>query len=373
MAEYELILTDASGARLAQIDHYLKLDMRLVFNGVGKWLLDLPGSGAGLFAWGRRLLVRRDGIDFFSGPMFSLRHSWEAGIGTERDEITVSGFDDAYLLQNRVTWPEVAGNFYTQAYDVRTGACETVLKQYVNYNLGPGAVPPRRAGITIETDTAKGSTVTGRARWNDMLPFLIELAEVGGGLGFRMVSLQFQVYQPADKTATVKFSKENGTLAGYEYEAKAPTGNHCKVLGGGEGTARTICETSDPVSIVRHGRIEMTRDRRDTTDTLELDQSGRDELAARQESLSLALTPRETLGMSAYTDWWLGDKVAAVVDDQIITEVIREISVALTYNKGEVIMPIVGTSGAVGFDHPLMSLLEATRNLNLRMTNQERR
>jgi len=373
MAEYELILMDANGEWLAQIDHFLSLELRFMFNGIGKWVLEMAGDGMGLFTWGRRLLVRRDGEDFFSGPMFSSRHDWEAGIGTERDEITVSGYDDVILIANRILWPEVTGNFAAQAYDVRTGACETVLKQYVNYNLGPGAVLTRRAGITIETDTAKGSIVTGRARWNLMLPFLAGLAEVGGGLGFRMINLQFKVYQPTDLSATVKFSKENGTLSGFDYDVQASTGNHVMVLGGGEGTARTIQEAQDPASIVRHGRIEIIRDRRDTTDVNELIQSGQEELYSHQESVSLKLTPREISGMMAYTDWWLGDQVVAVVDGETITQVLREIVVKLTPEAGEVISPVLSTSNVLGGDHPLAKLLGKTRSLDLRMNTQERR
>jgi len=384
MAEYEFFLTDASGAWLAQVDHYLGLELRFVFNGVGKWVLELPGSGVGLFTWGRRLLVRRDGEDFFSGPMFSSRHNfsgpmfssrhnWEAGIGTEVDEITVLGYDDAILLDERILWPEVTGNFAAQAYDVRTGACETVLKQYVDYNAGPNAILPRRQGITIEVDAAKGGSVTGRARFNPMLPFLAGLAEVGGGLGFRVLDLQFQVYQPMDMSATVKFSQENGMLSGFDYDVQASTGNHVLVLGGGEGTARTIHEMQNSASILRHRRIETIKDRRDTTIVEELAQAGQEELYNHQESVSLALMPKEVDGMRAYTDWWLGDKVVAVVDGETITQVLREIKVTMTPDKGEVISPILRTSNVIGGDHPLVKLLGMAKSLDLRMNNQERR
>ncbi|WP_281275503.1 Gp37-like protein [Saccharothrix australiensis] len=82
-------------------------------------------------------------------------------------------------------------------------------------------VAPRVPGLQIAADPVAGTTVTGRGRWQQLLPFLQDLAIAGGDIGFRVrqdgAALVFEVFRPRDLSSRIKLSTELGTLARYEY------------------------------------------------------------------------------------------------------------------------------------------------------------
>lgn len=367
-AEYEIFMASADGTLIAQVDDYNSLELTFQFNDVSNWILDLPADQVWAFAWQRRIIVNRNGVLFFSGPLSNYNRTWSR----TTDSVSISGHDDTQYIKDRIVWPEVNGNFSASAYDVRSGVAETVLKQYANFNAGPGAILPRRTGISIETDLGRGASVIGSGRFDELLPFLQGLAVSGVGLGFRVVGLEFQVYEPEDKSATVIFSKELGTARAVQYWLASPSANHVLVLGSGDDTARVIYETMDSDSIVRHGRIETTRDRRDTSDPAQLSQTGLEELAQDQETVSLDMTPVDIDNMRGFEDWWLGDTVTAIVDNAVITDVVREVKVTVTRDAGETMQPVIGTQNAVGRNNPLSRLLDAAGRVNQRLTNLEK-
>lgn len=375
-AAYELFVRDAALGRVAQIDDFTRAIFVLRFNRPGSWRIEgIPASGdaAGYLVPGAGIVVRRDDEVLLSGPLEAPTRRW----ADDADHLHVEGPDDLIHLWDRIAHPDpAAGNFASAAYDVRTGACETVLKGYVTANAGSGALTPRRvAGLTVAADTALGTSVTGRARLQVLGDLLAELAVAGGDLGFRVVqsdsSIEFQVYDPEDLTGSVIFSPELGNLASYTYDERAPDANYVYVGGGGEGTARTFLEGGDSASISEWGRRrERFVDQRQTTDTTELGQKRDEELAVAAERTTLELAPIDTESIAFGTDYGLGDLVSAVLDGVVVEYVIREVRIELTADGAETVTPILGTPQAAV---PQLSIFDRLRALGRRLTNVERR
>lgn len=378
-------LRDWTGTRVAQIDDVIKLEFVIRHQDVGSWVLDLHPDAAAAAVLRDTLnagVIRHAGIEvvrggqlILSGPVTSIEGS-RKGM-TER--ITLSGADDTIWLDRREAKPQpltAAPPYSTNAYDVRTGVASTVLRSYVDANLGPSALAGRHVpGLVLGVDPLVGDTITGQARYQTVLELLQGLAVAGGDLGFRIIStgaggLEFDVYQPVDRTATVKFSQALGNLGDYDYKVAAPTGNYGFGAGGGEGTARTIVEEGDSSSVATWGLIEFFRDRRDTTDTTQITQSLDEELAKQASTRAVTITPIDTPQVAFGVHYGLGDRVTAVVDDLTIVEVVREVKI--TYSSaGQLVQPTLASAGSGPPAVP--SFFRGTSRTQARVTDLERR
>lgn len=375
---YKIYIRDDQLRRIGEVTDFTKLELIPRFNAVGSFVLDLPTDSSAareLIKKKHGIIVKKNGQTIFSGTVSTPKRSFS----DSGDTLTLVGKDDMQFLANRLAYPEVNGNFSLKDYDVRTGKAETIMKQYVNFNAGPSALPERRI-VTIQPDIALGSTVTYRARFHNLLDILVSIALKGGGLGFNVVQvdneLQFQVYQPADKTKSAFFSPLMGNMNAFEYEQTAPEGNFVIVGGGGQGASRILLSKSNNASIADWGRVETFVDQRDTTDTTELQQSMDEELLNKAEQTSFNFTPIDTPQLSFNQHYRLGDKVSIILTQpnervdietlyyfisayqsvpvvtekirkiqeklSVIQDVVREVRITVD-SKGEVISPVVGT------------------------------
>jgi Siphovirus ReqiPepy6 Gp37-like protein len=377
LPDVQLYIRDDSFQRVALLDEFTSLEVVARHNEVGSWRLSLDRrtSKAGLLANpGYGIEVVYDGSPQMSGPVTHHDRTRQQ----DSDQLVVAGVDDLVWLRRRRAHPcpTLSGPPYnTQTDDVRTGVCSTVLRAYVDLNLGPGAISPRRLpGLSLAADPLLGSTITGRARWQTLLELLAGLALAGGGLGLRLVAqagsgIQFSSYAPADKSSTVVFSLELGTLGGYRYEAGAPEANYIYAAGSGEGTARTIREGQDPASIASWQRIEDFVDRRDTSVSAELDQEIAEQLADKAGPVGLSITPLDVPGRAYGVDYQLGDRVRVVIDDTPVDEVIREVRLVLTPTGPRVLAPQIGSPSRP----PVVALIRGLARVGRRITNLERR
>lgn len=354
-------LRDANAVRVGQIDDIVKLELVVRHQAVGSWVLDLHPDSPTVKLLLDVLVngpvghtgieVVRGGQLLMSGPVTKLDRTRKSFT----DRVTISGPDDTVWLSNRLVMPQPASTappYSTSAYDVRSGVASTVLFGYVNANAGPGAIAARRVAVlTMDSDPVVGSSLPGQqGRYQTLLELAQSIAAAGGDLGFRIVStgaggLKFQVYQPSDRTTTVKFSPELGNLGDFDYELGAPVGNYGVGGGGGEGTARTIVEAADAASVTAWGRIEFFRDRRDTTDTTQITSTLGEELAKRASTSAATITPIDTPQVAFGVHYNLGDRVTAVLDGVEIAEVVREAK--LTFDSSGVkIEPTLGSPGS---------------------------
>lgn len=356
MAEgrWKLWVRDANRELVAPIEQFTSATFKPVFNDLGAWLIKgIPMTsdaavalvpGAGIIA------VRNDDV-VMSGPLLFPTLDWSDN-GYVLD---ASGADDNLALWARLCFPAAPSLNLNAAYsDDRSGAAETVMRQYVDNNAGPSAAVARQwAGLALETDLGRGDAVSYSARLDTLGDVLVQLALAGGAWGFRVrqasdeTALHFQVYDPEDRSSYVKFGAGMGNLKHYTYGRKAGALNHVIVGGGGEGTLRTFVELDNLDSQVLWGmRIEGFKDQRQTTDTTELAQAGQEELDTKSDQTNLTLEVINTDAVAYGTSYNLGDTVTVVVDDEGIAELVRSIQFDLT-DKGETITPVVGTAGAV--------------------------
>lgn len=366
---------NASLQRVGQVDDFATLEMVSRFTDIGTWVLEMDGRSPlatelSTPGYGIEVVRHEDGVysHVFSGPM-RLR---QRVLTANRSRLILGGYDDNVWLKRRWAHPQPATAsppYNSQAYDVRTGVCSTILRQYVNVNASAGALIPRQvAGLVLGSDPLAGGTVTGRARWQILIDLLRELA-LAEGLGFRVApngvsgEVEFQVYSPADKTATVTFSRELGTLSEASYESAASEANYVAVGGSGEGTARTIFEKPNSDEVTTWTRIESFVDRRDTADATELEQKADEVLAEGAGKTNLSLVPVDLPGQQYLTHYSLGDKVTAVIDGELIRDLIREVRINLTPEGPTQTRPTIGTPGAADVNRMFQRLAATEKNI----------
>jgi hypothetical protein len=378
VADFVVYLLNPNLDREAEIDDFASCELVERFNAVGAWVLTVHAESptAGLLTspqYGIEVVRASDGLTLMSGPMVKRKRVRDANNNT----LMVSGPDQNVWLARRRAHPQPATSappYNSQAYDVRTGVASTVMRQFVDVNTAGSALTSRQVpNLTLASDPAVGSSVTGRARWQSLLELEQELALAGGNLGFRIrksgSDLVFEIYQPQDKTASVLFSEALGTLAEFEYEATAPTATYLYVGGGGEGTARVIREAPEPDAYSQWSRFEDFADRRDTSDTTELDQSLTKSLTEQGAVTGLRITPIDKPDQQYRTDYDLGDRVTAVVDGEPIQELITEVKTILTPAGALYARPTIGTVNRSG----VLRAFDRLRSIGSRLTNLERR
>lgn len=406
---YKIYVRDQYLNRVAEVDDYQSLEMIPRFNAPGTWVLEIPTDSIAakeIIRPHAGIIVVRNGVTVLSGPVANRNRKWDIN----GDRTTVSGYDDTILLSRRLAYPVPLGPPYaSQAYDVRTGIAETIMKEYVDANIGVQARSERQVvNFVSAVNQGLGEIVTGRARFHSLLELLSKLALSGGDLGFRVLqvnqTLEFQVYEPANKTEEVFFSPLLGNLRDFEYSQEDPETNYVIMGGGGEGTARTFVELGHSASISKYGRIESFVDRRDTTDNDELEQSVDEELAEKVAKTSLRISPIDIEGCKFGTDYNLGDKVSIVLTQpgervnvetiyyfisayqtvpvdikmvqkikeqlEVIQDVVREVKITVNA-EGEVITPIVGTPESLS--HPIFGIFNRMKKFSNRISNLERR
>lgn len=340
----------------------------LRFNKVGSWKVVLPVGhvlAEELKQPGAGLVISNSSGVILSGPTTAVvtNQSTEDVTGT----YTITGVDDSVLLSERLAYPTPSTadvTLQTSAYDVRTGVAETVMKQYVDVNIGPGAPSVRKiAALTVQANAGLGSSVTTQARFQPLQELFEGLADVAG-LGFTIEqsgsNLQFQVYAPNDRSAYVRLDLDNGRLTKSEYSYSQPKATRAIVGGSGDLTERTFLERTTSVSLASEvtwgRRIEVFNDQRSTAETAKLQQYGDELLATDGKTLiSVSISPTDDQSMLFGTDWNLGDKVTCVVGTAELIAVVTEIGILVT-EEGVRIGATVGEPRTLDYETQLLSI-----------------
>ncbi|WP_017974373.1 siphovirus ReqiPepy6 Gp37-like family protein [Actinopolyspora halophila] len=385
---WTIYIRDERLRRVGVVDDYAKLDIIAKFNDVGTFILviDRDSPHAATLTtpgYGIQVVHEDTGYVVTSGPITGPKHTHDDNL----DKIELAGKDDNYYIATRVSHPsptESLPPYSVTSHHEVSGTASTVLREYVDKNLGPGAISERRnPHVTIGPDPVVGKTISGKLRWGKLLEDLQALATSGGDIGFRLVdvggALQFQVYEPVDRTGTVRFSEEFGNLAAFTYQVDAPTGTYVYVGGQGELTARTIKEGSDPTAISTWGRVEVFEDRRDTDDDAELQQKIDESLIEHGATTDLSATPIDTESVKFGRDYTLGDRVMVLIEGAPsvpgtgleggqITEIVREVALNLRPEETDV-QPKIATPNRVD----VLRLFREFRRLSRRVSNLENR
>lgn len=193
-ARYQIRLKDITGALVAVLVDWFRLDYSLKVNGMDSHTLAIDGNleivnsfvtDAQIEVWRRDIA---QGIDWYK--------DYEGFHRTGVDQITDAplamftsygrGYDD--LINRRIiAYP--AGS--SQA--AKSGPGETVIKEFVAENAGPGATSPPRllasgvtSGLTVQADGGAGASWTGERAYNNLLQVVQDVA-VATSVDFKVV------------------------------------------------------------------------------------------------------------------------------------------------------------------------------------------
>lgn len=385
--ELTVEVRDASLARVGQILEADLVGSQFVprFNGVGAWRIRLNASHAmadALRAPGAGIIVtRNDGSVLLSGLTRSAKITKTAEDPAGVWEI--DGVDDSFVLGTHLAYPDPStADVTAQAsdYDTRTDVAETVMKGLVEDNIGPSAPTARKIpALTIDADLGRGQTVTAKARFDKLGELLTNIASTSG-LGFTIDqdgdALVFRVYEPTDRSATVRMDVDNARLTKSEYSYTVPAATRVIVAGQGTGVDRTFVEvtTTDSTDAETEWgqRIEVFKDQRNTNDTTELEQAGAEVLADGGFTLkAVSVSPSDDQTMRYGEDWGLGDRVTVVVGSDEVVQVVTEVAVVVT-EDGVKVGATVGDPFVASASDTETALAATASDQEARISNLER-
>lgn len=371
--------------RVGQIPERYLVGLSLVprFNKIGAWSITLPADlpmayhlrqpGAGIIVTGTSGVI-------LSGDMKSAKSNKTADDPTGVWEI--SGVSDDGVLGHRIAYPTPTTDDLTMQgdYDIRTGPAETVIKGFVDANMGPSAPLSRQIpGLAVEADQGRGTTLTGRGRY-ETIGSIVDSLALNSGLGFTVAQdgngLEFRVYEPVDRSASIRMDIDNNRLTKSEYSYTAPEATRVIVAGQGSGADRLLIERTSTDSLEAETawghRIEVFKDQRNTAETVELQQAGDEILAEKGITLqSVSVTPSDDQSMNYPEDWGLGDLVSVVVEDTTITKVVTEVAILVT-EDGVKIGATVGDPVVAAGNDVEAQVISTQSNQETRISNLER-
>lgn len=259
-----------------------------------------------------------------------LHRTWTWQADNDGDE-TFTSYGSGYnsLLARRI----VAAYATTTGSD-KSDKAETVIKEFVNENIGPGAVARALTGLTVQADSARGNDWEGSRAWQNLLEVCQDIAKSGGGdfavIGTGPATFEFRWYDGqlgVDRTLgnaggndPIIFSlQRNNMLTPLLSLNHGQEFNTVYVLGQGEGVARTVVVTSDPTSIAYSpwNLIEVSRQATGETTTDGLETVGAQELSDGLADRSVTFEAAQTPDCAFGVHYNLGDIITAMYHQRV--------------------------------------------------------
>lgn len=377
MVDYTILVTDADLNVLGDpITTWTSIDVTLRFNEPGSGQFVAPGDDwiRDQLQAGCRVVVIRNGVVLISGPMEDYLEEQSddgenAGVGT----VTVSFGDDLAKIVARQAYQNPALTPETQATDhwTFTGNAEDGLRQFVDTQAGPGARAERRIPhLVLGSDNGVGTSITVSA---DLMgpagDLMRDMASTGGGLGFRAVQdtanqqILFQVYQPADKSNSVRFGFGLGNLKYRSYQLSAPKVTTVIVGGQGTGADRYVTARTNSAEEASWGRYESLVSARGTA--ADLADQGDKALADGAATTRVVASVVDTEDQRFPDDYGLGDKVA--IEGRRGTDfadVVQNVHIQVYATAGEIVSAMVGSQAATTDPYWVKRLQDIDAKLN---------
>lgn len=297
---------DANSQRLGQLDAFTKIKIVPAYNIVRGWYMEMDADNdqVELMHEARSISAVLGTQTIYTGTIRRL------GYRSQNNTAIFHGLDALWLSKRRALSVPFGPPYTSDEYDVRAGPAETIIKEYVDVNAGPSAKEDRRIpGLTIETDLGRGGQHTGRARFDKLPEFICAIA-LAKDLGVRVLDGQFCVWQPQDRSASVRFSDDTDTLGDYEFEVGYPDANYIYGAGSGGGTSQAIYEKGDSASISTYGRSEEFINIGRTAVSADISAEIDGELEKRASVAWFEFSVVETPDRKFWTNFWLGDLVS---------------------------------------------------------------
>ncbi|MEU6651271.1 siphovirus ReqiPepy6 Gp37-like family protein [Streptomyces sp. NPDC046900] len=340
---------------LGVVDDFTSLSLIPRFNAVGAFILNISADSpkADLLIPGNGLVIQRGSKVLISGPI--REPNWSSGQG--KGTLTVNGVDDMTLLAGATCWPNPTAADSAQTdpvYKISGVVAETAMRTLVNLNIGPGAQAARKiSNLTLATDGGYGTSITRQVNQFDNLLAVLQDVAKTAGLGFRIVqvgsSLQFQVYEPADLSASAKFSFKLGNLIDSAYSVTAPTCTKAVVVAGGSSSPRQVkvytrADAAFPGPWIEQFVDLTSVDTASVDLTAQMDQAADEALTSGAAQGNLTMTPIDTPQLQFGRDYTVGDQVSCQVRDDFISDVVREVNITFDAQGGYVAKAVIGSS-----------------------------
>lgn len=296
-----------------------------------------------------------------AGPIEKPDHGFQAkrdgtdGYGV----VTVNFACDKVRLGDRLLFPNPAQLLTAQTiakYAVAAGNAEDAMRAMVNTQAGPGALAERRLpGLVLGTDRGLAATVpaTSFTRNQHVLEGLRKLVELAGDtLLFDIVpannQLLFEVYQPADLSASIFFSRDLGNIEEHNYAPEAPLNTVAYVGDSQAGVGRVIRRRQNAAALAAGWLVKETFvDARSAANATEMDQEADKELADTGPKNTFTLVGKDTVTQRFGYDYPIGAKVSAEpYEGVIVSALVQGADITVTPKSGEEVVPIIGVGAA---------------------------
>jgi hypothetical protein len=354
---------DPNLKRLGQVTDYTDLTVVPRYNAIGAMTMGISADSpfAPLLIEGNGLIVKTAAGDtVLSGPIRTpdwQRSTTDGGSG----KLTVGAVSDDELLARYTCWPvptAAIGSQTTSVYKIDTASTETGMRDLVNLNAGPGAQASRKNPLlTLATNGLHGPALTREVNQFDNLLTVLQDIAAAAELGFRVIqvgsSLQFQVFQPADRSGTARFSFGLGNLTDASYTTTPPTCTRAVVVAGGSPSPRVckVYDRTDPLwpGLVLEQFVDQTSVDTASVDlAAQMDQAGNEALTNGAGQGSLAISPIDLPLLRYGRDYNVGDTVAAQLRGGTwYTDVVQEVTLTSSATESTT-KATVGNSSATG-------------------------
>jgi hypothetical protein len=391
--QYRWYALDADYNRKAEIGPACKIETNLVANDVGTITVTAPFGDACVpvfvragAKWELWYGDQNGGKTIASGPMdSSFERDWGApqGSGGRTDLIVFSGESDVTWIDRRLAHPDphnADDDTYAQTNDVRSGAADKVIGDYVIVNAGQSAISIRQTPLIVPAGYGAlgvaALTAPASARFQNLLPFIQAIAAtydvmfdahlIGPSPSPTNRLPYFSMRRPVDRSGVVRFSPDFGNIAEYKYGVTRPQATAFYVGDENTGSSRTFVRRYSAGGIARWGRIEGFVSGTGTTGQLQ--QSGDAAIQQNKAASEVLVTPVIGIAKATFVDDFdLGDTVGVIIDGQVIADTVQAVKITRD-TKGVVVAPSVG--GGI-FDE-IAARTTATRSLVARIRDRER-
>lgn len=226
----------------------------------------------------------------------------------------------------------------TTAYTLKGKAGETVIKEFVNENAGPGANNSLRVrngwfhytdtagvihGLYVGVDSGQGVVWKGAREWKNLLEVIQEVGKatsIDFDITRNGTNYSFETYYPqkgTDRRATLVFDPLLGNMTNPSYaKSRTEEATIVAVLGQGEGTSRRIVvRESSAKTDSPWNDIEETQDSRNEDTYLGMVSTGDEALREMAAQENFTFEVLQTASAQFGVDYDIGDLVTAQFDN----------------------------------------------------------
>jgi hypothetical protein len=363
------------------------------YNSPDTWTVTGPASTMNVFAPGSGAILDRNGSQITSGSAIGIsRGASKGGGGRLIETVSVTFAEDLKKVGERIIFPSPSTNLtstvsnFPAAYDLRTGAIETLIIGYIRSHAGDLAQVDRRVSrLRVPATLGRGGTTQVSGRLDSLGVLVSDLAEAGN-LRVRVQHtedsggawLDLIIDDVADLSDDIRFGTEDSASAGiieeWEYEIRAPETTRAIVAGGGELTARDFLQLDDlAAETLWGGAVERLIDQRQVDPASankqsELSRAAQEALDEGAGTVRVSFTPVLGPDLEYRRDVRVGDIVGYDLPGLDPAEdKIREATTTVTVQSGqatEQVSVVIGTPDAVS-DRTRLQQQRALRAINV--------